>query len=232
MVVAAVADAAVIRTATSRRATVVRPDARVALGVAAVGALGFLGGGPWLGAWIWLALWAPAAGWIAGSRVGVAWCLAPPVAWCAGLVLAGSALPSPLYGALAVAALFAGGAALGGVSRVRGPGLSGTVAGAALLLFGGGLLTALPALGGAAGRPLEPGRVAQLLDISPVVWVCESAGLDWMRHASVYEVAGAGDLGPEQRAPHGGPGVPLVVLVGALALALALGRRRPQAPES
>jgi len=207
---------------------VVRSDRLLALGLTAAGALGFLGGGSWLTAWIWLALWAPAAGWIAAWRGGSGWAFAPPLVWGAALALAGRGLPSPLVGALAVAALYASGAALALVAaglRHRADG-SQAEAGAGLLLLGAGLLTALPALGGAAIRPLAPERVALLLDLSPVVWVCESAGLDWMRHASVYEVAGAGDLGPDLRAAHSGAGSPAVVLAGALVLGLPLGRRR------
>ncbi len=208
-----------------------RSDRLLALGLTSVGALGFLGGGPWLGAWIWLALWAPGAGWMAVWRGSSAWVLAPPAVWGVALALLARGLPAPLVGVLAVTALYATGAALGVMAASLGRRARGAQAeaGAGLLLLLTAGLTALPALGGAALRPLTPERVALLLELSPVVWVCESAGLDWMRHASVYEVAGAGDLGPDLRAAHTGAGGPALVLVGALVIGLTLGRRRDRA---
>jgi hypothetical protein len=99
----------------------------------------------------------------------------------------------------------------------------GVPAAVGLALLVAGLCSALPALGGVAAVPLGPARTALLLDLSPVGLVLESAGLDWMRHASIYEAAGSGDLGPELRAARGGLGGPAVL--AAAALALGLGRR-------
>lgn len=72
---------------------------------------------------------------------------------------------------------------------------------AALLWALGGLLTALPSGAGLLARPFPPAVTATLLDLSPEVWVVEVGGLDWARHPAVYDRAGAGDLGPDQRVP-------------------------------
>jgi hypothetical protein len=160
--------------------------------------------------------------------VGLFW--APPVLWTVLATPALWVLPSPLAGALAAACLHFLGAALGslgaGPARDRDP---SAWAGAGGLMFVSGVLTALPSLGGALARPLAPGWTAALLDLSPVVWVTESSGLDWMRHPSVYELAGAGDIGPDLRLAWSGawgPGLACASLVVCAWLALRRARAR------
>lgn len=189
----------------------------VALLLAAVGCAGWLAPGVGSGPWIWAALWGPAGGVLAGGLLPGALGLLP-----SGLIaLALAALgpgPDAATGALAVAALGAVGWGLG--PRRASP------AGVGAALAASGLLAGVATLWGSAGEPLPPGVAARCLDVSPVGWVLESAGLDWMRHASIYEAAGSGDLGPEARVARGGRSGPFVLL-GA-ALVLGAGRRRPR----
>ena len=57
------------------------------------------------------------------------------------------------------------------------------------------------------------------------LFAAEAAGLDWMRHASLYELAGTGDLPPDMRMAWS-PGVAMALAALTLgALAWALERR-------
>ena len=114
----------------------------------------------------------------------------PPVVWAAALLLIGG-VPTPLLASLAIAGLYAAGMGLGAwLSPER-------AAGAALLTVAA--LSLAPTLGGVLERPWPPLIAARLLDASPVAWVAESAGIDWMRHPAVYDAAGTADIGPDLR---------------------------------
>ncbi|QDU85166.1 hypothetical protein Pla163_22920 [Planctomycetes bacterium Pla163] len=93
---------------------------------------------------------------------------------------------------------------------------------AALLLFLGGLPD-LFGSGSAAWARTDPAVGAFVLDLSPATWVCETAGLDWMRHPSVYAPAGT-DWFSDVRRPFG-PTLGLAALATGL-LAVFAARRR------
>lgn len=170
--------------------------------------------GGW-GAWTWAALWAPAAGVLAAGLLPARMALVPLLFTWLGLLLLGPG-PDPVAGATAVGAL-------GAVGWAAGP-RPASVTAVALALAAGGLLAGAATLWGAAVVPLEPGLTALWLDASPVGWVCESAGLDWMRHAAIYEAAGSGDLDPGLRSAREGLLGPALLL--AVALVAGAGRRR------
>ena len=211
----------------------------VALGVAGAGALGAipLGAAPGIEAGpdplallVWLSVVAAGAGWLCGALgVPLLGCaLAAPGVWMVALALAGVAserdLQAPLWPALAVTGLFAGGHGLGRLAP-RSP-----LAGSGLCLFAAGLLVALPGRGALAREPWPPAAAGLLLDLSPATLVCESAGIDWMRHPSVYAPAGTDRF---QRAPYRGRlAGPAVLLLGCLlsAGAAALDRSRARLP--
>ena len=68
-----------------------------------------------------------------------------------------------------------------------------------IMMLIAGALSLAPTLGGALERPWPPSVTARLLDASPVAWVAESAGIDWMRHPAVYDAAGTAHIGPDLR---------------------------------
>jgi hypothetical protein len=134
----------------------------------------------------WLALVAPACG-CALAGIGLtraAFAAAVPGAWMIVLALADGAsrrdLASPLWGSLAIAGLYFGGAAIGRALARRALPL------AAALLIATALLAVLPGRARWAGSPWPPRVASALLDLSPVTFAAESAGVDWSRHASVY----------------------------------------------
>jgi hypothetical protein len=92
---------------------------------------------------------------------------------------------------------------------------------AALLLILGGLPDLFGA-GSAAWARTDPAVGALVLDLSPATWVCETAGLDWMRHPSVYAPAGT-DWFSDVRRPFG-PTLGLAALATGL-LAVFAARR-------
>ena len=159
--------------------------------VSALGLVGLSSGlGAPVGALSWMALTAAAGGaWMGGwARSLLAW--APPLVWAGALMLV-RGVPAPLSASLAVMALYAAGMGLGAwLSRER-------AAGAALLVSAG--LALAPTFGGGLAKPWEPELSAALLDASPVAWIVESAGIDWMRHPAMYDPAGTADIGPELR---------------------------------
>ena len=206
-------------------------SAGLALGVITLsGALGLLPGtAGWFsaaGLLAWLALWALPAGFLAASAAIGRLAALPPLLWAVLGVAVGSGLDDPVGGVLAVAGLYALGFALGRLWPGR------ALVGAGLLLLGTGLLTALPSAGGALEQPWPALVTARLLDLSPVVWVFESAGVDWMRHPSVYELAGAGDLDPDLRVAWGGWRAALFFLAGASMAALLAARLRGPRPRT
>jgi hypothetical protein len=209
---------------------------RTALLVAALALAGALGAWPFasasdpVAALFWIAVLAPAAGALAAG-LGVAivpagWLV--PVLWCAPLWLASSARPLPSLGwsALAWGGLYAAGSALGTLARRRG-GSAWTAAAAALALSGA--LALLPARAALGGRPWPSGIARALLDLSPSALVIESAGVDWMRHAAVYDPVGTDRF--ERRAWRGALAGPTALVLGcALAAAALLAPARRAAP--
>lgn len=159
-----------------------------------------------LSCWIWLALWAPAAGALASAFRPTWQALLPALIWGGGLLQSETcAATDGMAGSCAVMSLYFAGWALPG----RG------VAAAAFWLLLGGTLSALPSAGGIWFAPPGAAWLLITLDLSPVVWVTELAGVDWMRHFSVYESAGAGDLAPDQRQAWSGVNGPALVVVCA-----------------
>ena len=171
----------------------------------------------------WLALLAPAGGaWMGRwARSPQAWI--PPVVWAVALFVTSGVL-SPLLACLVIVGLYAVGMGLGAWLPPE------RAAGAALLVFGA--LSLAPTMGGALERPWPAPVAARLLDISPVAWAAESAGIDWMRHPAVYEAAGTADIGLELRSGRRGwlaAGGLLVVgcLLSLLAQPRTAGRTEP-----
>lgn len=160
---------------------------------------------------VWLAILAPAGGaFCTSSRVRLLpFAVTVPAAWLALVQLADAFAPrhlaTPWWGAAVVAGLFLCGAALG--ELVPRP---AAAAGALALLS-----AALIALPGVAGLAWSPRAAARLLELSPATWVCESAGLDWMRHPSVYDPVGSDRF--ERTAWSGALAGPLALVVGCAA---------------
>jgi len=198
------------------------------LGLSSLGLLGLLAtndGGGGVNQLAWYALAAPAIGCL-GGKLGLRfWPLGfvAPALWMGAYSVSTAssmqAAPTPFYAALVWTGLFAAGWA-GGVSVLRrgwgGPGW--------LLLLSAGAagLSALVAL---FGQSPPQSVVAFALDLSPVTCVMESAGLDWMRHASIYELAGS--LAPDARTPYRGMlAGPLCLVVGWGLVMVVEGRAR------
>lgn len=114
-------------------------------------------------------------------------------------VASASGVPRPLAAAGPAVAVFG----LGALGTARWPAVTGAVLPifAALFLVLGGLPD-LFGSGPAAWARTDPAVGAVALDLSPATWVCETAGLDWMRHASVYAPAGT-DWFSDVRRPFG-----------------------------
>ena len=194
--------------------------------LAAVGCLGALpvsGGIDPVRVLVVLALWAPAAGWACWDRRG-GWLV--PLAWW-GVVAASSASTGldTLRAPMAIGGLFLVGRGLGSclaLSRVRG---------AVLALLVTVTLAVLPGLAGVAGDPWPVGIASRLLDASPVVWVCESAGVDWMRRPGVYDTVGCDRFARASFATSWMAGSILAVGAGAALLGAIVGRRPHAAPK-
>ncbi len=173
----------------------------------------------------WLAVAAPAIGCIGGKLRLRYWPLGfvGPAIWMGVYsVIAASLLhaaPTPIYAALVWAGLVALGWAIGvGLPQLGwgGPGVL-LLASASLA----GLSTFVTLLGDSASQSF----IALAIDASPITCVMESAGLDWMRHASIYELAGS--LPPDARTPYRGMlAGPLCLLVGWVLVAVAERRSR------
>jgi len=201
-----------------------RRSALLLVGLAIAGALGAwpqAGAPDPIAALFWLAVMAPAAGALAA---GFGLALAPlgwlvPAAWCAASWIAASSRPLPSLGwsALAWSGLFAAGSALGTLARRRG-GSPWSAACAALALSG--CLALLPARAALGGRPWPSDVARALLDLSPSALVIESAGVDWMRHAAVYDPVGTDRF--ERRAWRGALAGPTALVLGCALAAAAL----------
>jgi hypothetical protein len=178
-------------------------------------------------AWIaWIAL---PAGVLFGARGAdlLRFGLVAPGCWMVALALVdaqtevpSAALPTPVWAAVAWSGMFYAGAALGRWIASRRPSAVFTASGAAL--FFTAALAGLPSRGGFPGEPWPPRVASALLDVSPVVFLWESAGLrDAQWHKSLYASAGIDRFA---RAPWEGKlAGPAVLLVGC---ALALGASR------
>jgi hypothetical protein len=213
-----------------------------------LGALGLLpalaGIGDPLASLAWIAVVSPAVGVVAAGLGLGAWPfgLAVPAAWMIGLVWldarAGAALPDPAWAAMTWTGMYALGFAAGALSVRRAPRT------AALAFALAGLLAGLPLAGGAGAGMLgdrtwgeiTPDGAARLFDASPVTMLLESAGVDWMRHPSVYDAAGT-EWFSDRRAPYRGRlAGPLLLVVGcasvlAVARRIPIARRTPRARE-
>lgn len=210
------------------------------IGAALIGGLGALplgtGGGTPAAILAWLALWAPAAG--AGiGRLGTGllpFALAVPASWSLLVARTGVALPTPLWGLVAVAGLFALGHALG---RTLAPPSAGALGPAAVRTGGVVLLAALVATGasigfGVAAAPEGPPPrwATAALDLSPVGLVAECAGIDWSRaQPAVYGRSGVEWV--PRRPWRGILAAPTVLVVGCTLSWLAAAFRRTRRPE-
>ncbi len=192
-----------------------------ALAIALVGVPAWIARDP-VHALAWLAIAAPAAGTLAvGCALGAfGFSLAIPGSWMVLLVLADARspadLPGPMWAGFVLLGLhwigWALGRRLGGTLWRRG----------GLVIIASATLAALPALGGLARAPWPPAIAARCLDLSPVVLAEECAGVDWMRHAAVYDPVGTHTIGPELRLPwRGRLAGPAILLVGFLAAVVA-----------
>lgn len=187
------------------------------------GALGLFSESALESSLVWLALWTPALG-AAARGLELHWHGLLPLAWAFGLALLFGEQVESLGLSLSLLGLYAAGALAGALLALGGIAAAPWSSASAALLLAG-LLTAAPAGGGMLARPWPPEVTALLLDLSPVVLVTEAAGLDWMRHASLYELAGTGDLPPDMRMAWS-PGVAMALAALTLgALAWALERR-------
>jgi hypothetical protein len=141
--------------------------------------------------------------------------LLPPVVWMLGYAFAQLSLerpaPTPAWAGLATAGLYALGAAVGALTAPRvWPGAAAALAFAAVLV-------ALPGRAGITERTWaesSPRAARWLLDASPATLVVECAGLDWMRHRSVYHPAGTDWFSDVRRPYRGALAAPVVLVVG------------------
>jgi hypothetical protein len=178
----------------------------------------------------WLALIASAAGAVTGAeRVPpFPYGIAVPATWTFGLIAADLAaphhLPTPAWAACAVTGSFLVGSAVGSVLRRNPVGAAGACLVATLAL-------AVGSVAGMLSREIpgslraHPRLARALLDVSPLVFATECAGLDWVHaHPDVYAHSGIEWF---QRRPWRGPlAAPAWLVVGCvLAQAAALRSR-------
>jgi hypothetical protein len=137
-----------------------------------------------------------------------------PLAWILPPTLAGrAALPESHWGWCVIAGLYGLGLACGALVREQGVGAAGA------LLFVTLLASTAPARGAWGGEPWPPALARALLDVAPTALALESAGVDWMRHASVYEPVGTDRF--ERSAWRGALAGPTLLLVGYVSAAAA-----------
>ena len=193
---------------------------------------------PWLSrpadpvrALAWLTLSAPVLGCLAAGTRGrlLGAHLILPGACMFVLVLQDAAspatLPTPLFAAAALTGLHFFGFGWGCLFPGARP------SSAAAMALGVAVLAGLPSWGGWVRAPWSPAVAARLLDLSPVVLTQECAGVDWMRHAAVYDPVGTHSIGPDLRSPwRGALAGPATLLVGCLLAAIARRSRGPGAP--
>lgn len=188
----------------------------LALALSSIGLLGLLatdGESEPVNLLAWFALSAPAVGCL-GAQLGLRfWPLGfvAPAMWMAVYTVSSASLlqdaPTPFYGALVWTGLFAAGWSLGVGAKNAG----WTRPSALLLLCA--LAAGMPSIVSLLGETPPQSWVALAVDLSPVTCVLECAGLDWMRHPSIYELAGS--LPPDARTPYRGMlAGPLLLVVG------------------
>lgn len=209
----------------SRLPTIEPGDLLRALALASISGLGALplaerGADP-VALLIWISLCSLPVGALAGATRMHTWVVAPvvPALWAVVLVAVDSAserdLPSPVWATLAWTGLFAIGFGLGRASRTAQPGASIMQGPAGLLMLLSFVLVVLPVGGGLLAQPWPPHLGALLLDLSPATLLAECAGLDWMRHPTVYDAAGTAAMDPTVRGPYRGVlAAPIVLVVG------------------
>ncbi len=164
--------------------------------------------------------------------------IAVPATWTLFLVGADLAsardLPTPAWAACAVAGFFLVGSAVGSVLRADPWGVGGACLLATLALsglaLGAGFARAAP-----PWAKTHPRFARSLLDVSPLVFATECAGLDWVHaHPDAYVLSGVEWV--KRRPWHGPLAGPALLVVGcALAQAAALrsrasAKREPPAP--
>ncbi len=167
----------------------------------------------------------PLGMWLASRPgLGAKSALLPPAAW--ALVLAWaksqSGLATPGTALLLALGLYALGLGLGlalGPTRAQ--------SGAGLSLLAAALLVVLPARGGLADQAPPVSFARRALVLSPATWMFESAGWDWMRHASVYEPLASDRF--EREPIDGTLAAGLAIVLGCLALAVGIRRARRSA---
>lgn len=205
-------------------------DLGAAFALAALGSLGALPATPAgpdpVATLAWIALAAAPIGVGAGAIGLRAWPLAPviPALWMVVLTMVDATsprdLPTPGWAALAWTGLFAVGFAFGRRAPLHAFTLAASSFGACALL------AALPSGFWVLEKPWPPAYAARLLDLSPVTLLAECAGLDWLRHAAVYESAGTADIDPELRSAYRGVlAGPASFLVGCATVAIVRRRR-------
>ena len=207
-------------------------DLLVTFALTALGLLGLLPGwfasepsGEPVAFMAWIAVSAPAIGCIGGMLRLRYWPLGfvGPAIWMGVYSVTAAnllhAAPTPIYSALVWAGLVALGWAMGvGIPRIGwgGPGV---------LLLASASLAGLSSFATLMGESASQSLIALAIDASPITCVMESAGLDWMRHASIYDLAGS--LAPDARTPYRGMlAGPLCLLVGWVLVAVAERRSR------
>ncbi|MDP6839229.1 MAG: hypothetical protein QF724_09860 [Planctomycetota bacterium] len=201
-------------------------ELKLVLLLGAVGYLPLAIGGSTLTLLIWLALVALAVGVLAGGLGLRPWPAgwAVPGSWMIALALVNSEavrpLPTIVWGAMAWCGLFSLGLALG---RWRPKwAWSASAATLAVCALASGLLTLGGLAEGGSGGIWPAATGALFLDLSPVAFVTECAGLDWMRHPAVYRSGGTAHMGPEVRtAWQGSLAGPGALVFGCLALVLS-----------
>jgi hypothetical protein len=190
------------------------PSRRVLPSALALAAAGSLFAPQPLAHLAWLALVAPALGVIAARALPILVAAALPLAWLAPFAAqVPGTPPAPLWGWCVAAGLYAAGFACGTLARANVWGLAGGTLLATLCL------SLAPARGAYARGPWPPDVARALLELSPTALALESAGVDWMRHATVYEPVGTDRF--ERRARRGALAGPTLLLVGCLSAAAA-----------
>lgn len=168
----------------------------------------------------WLVLVAPALGaWLAGCGLGPLGLVALPVAWLLlGALATGAFAP---WAACGVLGLYGAGVALG---RRHGAQASGAALAVTLVLAGAPQGFGWLAGGAELARAGAPELAARLLDLSPLVFIFDCAGVDWV-HAQPEVYARAGIEWFPRRPWSGHLAGPAVLVVGCLLALLVPGPR-------
>ena len=177
----------------------------------------------------WAVLSAPAVGALVGARgIGLLHGASPAAGYTLGLiwsdVLGEADLPTPLWAALLVAGGYLAVMALGRLVPGRGVAVAGLVLLGGLVLSGASVQWGLGGAGAASWAGSHPGLARGLLELSPLVWAYDCAGLDWTRtQPEMYRLSGVEWF--VRRPWRGSLAGPLSVVVGCALLFLS--RRLP-----